>query len=678
MFGSNFFGFFNRSYLFSLLKKLRCWVPVTKASESGEIDSAEALKSEEVSAQDIEVVQPKIPLTLFEAFAGVGGTRLGAEQAGFKVLASSEVDKHCLVTYQDNFGDAPLGDITKINAEDLPDFSVLTASTPCQSFSTQGKQKGLKDNRGQLIHDVLRIVDSKKPKVVFIENVKGMATTNNGQGLKFVLKELKQRGYFSHWKVLKASEYGVPQGRERLFIVAFAENVPFTFPKPTVLPAASGEILENFAHENYYLTQSEVDTQVEAKIRYDSKGHNFGFQILDPQKPSSTILRSESSLKKNLVAVPLDKKAPASRGIYESKDSNGKTKKVHLRKLTPRECARLQGFPDSYKLTSSASQTYKQMGNSVPVPVIRELFKEILVSLTLWDSGMRVNLSPAKTVNPVPPNKNLAKPKKTVTPSKPSENRKAQRKSKTRKAVRNSAKPRLKPVYGMSRIQTVSESIPPVFPKATVETDQSIIDGLKKWHLKDEFNHFMTPKWLVDFVKFVYPIELDAASSPEANAINGFERIFTENDDAQKQSWKVQDGKGVFINPPYVGGYGLMGWAKKVVAEYEQNRQPIFILVPSRTTESQWFQLYFQKATHVVFLKKRLKHNDLFTKKPADFPSALIVFGGDQLRERIAYLSELGECVETSAYRNKKEASQKSKISVLSRTEIHKQQRAVA
>lgn len=618
-----------------------------------------------------------LPLTVVELFSGIGGTRLGAEQAGFKIVASSEIDKHCIATYQDNFGEAPLGDITKIKADDLPDFSILTASTPCQSFSTQGKRKGLKDDRGQLIHDVLRIVDTKKPKVVFIENVKGMATTNKGQGLKFVLKELKNRGYHSHWKVLKASEHGVPQNRERLFIVAFAENVPFSFPKPTVLPAPSSDILESSVHENYFLTQSEVDNQVEAKVRYDSKGHNFGFEILDPEKPSNTILRSESSLKKNLVSVPLDKKAPASRGIHEVKDSSGKIRKVHLRKLTPREYARLQGFPDSYKLTSSTSQTYKQMGNSVPVPVIRELFKEILVSLTLWETGVRVNTVPAKVINPAPPTKKTVTPKKAAASSKKAPKRKLSRK--TKKAVRPPTDLNLKPSYGFARLSAVSESVPPVFPNSASKAEESVINELKAWHLKDKANHFMTPKWLVDFIKFVFPIELDAASSPEANAINGFERIFTKKDDAQKQSWKVKDGSGVFINPPYKDRHQLKGWAKKVISESEKNCQPIFVLVPARNPESEWFRLYFKHATHVVFLKKRLKHNEQFTNTPANFASALIVLGGDQLGERISYLSELGECVETSAYRERKEKNQKSKVSVVvSRAEIQKQQRAVA
>lgn len=200
-----------------------------------------------------------------------------------------------------------------------------------------------------------------------------------------------------------------------------------------------------------------------------------------------------------------------------------------------------------------------------------------------------------------------------------------------------------------------SEGLPEVFPKTEISPDPELRRFIKKWHRRDKDNHFMTPKWLVDFIKFVFPIELDAASSSEANAINEFPRVFTQSDDALKQSWKVRKGKGVFINPPYVGGAGLIGWAKKVVSEFENHNQPIFVLVPARTPESGWFRLYFQHATHVVFLKKRLKHNELINDKPANFPSALIIFGGNQLGDRLSYLSELGECVETANFRKQKE-----------------------
>lgn len=641
------------------------------------------------------------PLTIFEAFAGIGGTRIGAESAGFKVVAASEIDPHCIATYQDNFGDRPLGDITQLKAEDLPPFDILTASTPCQSFSTAGKRKGMKDPRGQLFYDTLRIADGHpEHRVLFIENVKGMKTTNSGRGLKTVLNELKARGYYTHHQVLKASNYGVPQGRERLFIVAFRENVPFSFPKPTVLPAVSGDILEKSAHKNFYLTQAQIDHRIQKKKDYDSKGHNFGFKVLDPKKPSTTLLKSaNSSLEKNLVAVPLEKNAPKSRGVIELEVKGGKKKQFHLRHLTPRECARLQGFPDSYKLTSSGADTYEQMGNSVPVPVIREIFKEILVSLNKWDKGERVSNQPVKIVDPAPPQRKKPKKanksattKKTKAPkvaatAKPTKKQKPPLKvvTSTGKAQPVTKKSSRAPKMGLALVQGNSAALPPVFPKPKVTTDKTLEGQILGWKKKDKANHFMTPKWLVDFIKLVVcPLELDAASSPEANLVHKFKRIFTLKDNALTQSWKVEDGHGVFVNPPYCGKLKrkkgksakknkngkikkapryksqLLDWANKIVAEYKQNAQPIFVLVPARGPESKWFQVFFKNASHIVFLKDRLVHNDTISTSKANFSSALIVFGGDQLGERLDYLSELGECMETSAYRISKAQSQTS------------------
>lgn len=614
-------------------------------------------------------------LTIFEAFAGIGGTRLGAEQAGFKVVAASEIDRHCIATYQDNFGDSPLGDITQINADTLPDFDILTASTPCQSFSTQGKRKGMKDPRGQLFYDTLRIADKKKPRVILIENVKGMATTNGGRGLKTVLKELHSRGYYTHHQVLKASHYGVPQARERLFIVAFRENVPFSFPKPTVLAAASGSVLEQSVHKNFYFSQAEINRLVQAKARYDQQGHNFGFEIIDQTKPAHTILRSQSSLIKNLVAVPFDKKAPKSRGVYDHTDKDGNVQKVHLRKLTPRECARLQGYPDSYKLTSSGAETYKQIGNSVPVPVIRELFKEILVSLTLWDKGVRITKNSSKRIDPAPPQKNTAKKnKKAVAPQKskapkvaatvkPAKKQKPQIKvaaqsSKAQPAVVKSSQP---PKMGLALVKGKAATPPPVFVKPGLSNNENLSGEITGWYKKDKKNHHMTPNWLVVFLNFICPLELDAASSPAANLIHKFKKILTQKDNALKQSWKVSDGHGVFVNPPY-NNKDLLVWAEKMETEYKKNGQPIFALVPAWTPESKWFRGFCEKATHIVFLKERLIHNETVNKKCARFASAIFVFGGDLLGDRLEYLSQLGMVVETETYRKVKAQSQTKKV----------------
>lgn len=590
------------------------------------------------------------PLTVAEFFSGIGGTRLAVEQVGFKVVCASEIDKACIQTYKDNFGDTPFGDITKIKVKELPDFTVLAASTPCQSFSNQGLRKGLRDNRGQLIHDVLRIIDGKKPKVVFIENVKGLATVRNGHDLKAIIKELKDRGYFPHYQVLKASDFGVPQNRERLFIVAFSENVPFKFPSPTRLPAACGDVLEGNAHNNFFLTQDEIEHQIKMKNRYDEKGHGFGYKVLDLKKPARTILKSSSSLLKNLVPVPFDRNAPHDRGVIELTNEDRKTKKYHLRKLTPRDCANLQGFPESYNITSSSAQSYSQFGNSVPVPVIREIFKEVLVSLALWECGVRVQGKTHKGTNPKP----TKKQKKTP------DNKKA---TKTKKSGATEArKARLKLVH------IEADMAPPIFPKVKISTDESLKESIKRWTKKDKSNHFMTPNWLVKFIHFVCPLELDAASSPEANSIHKFSRILTKKDNALSKSWKVKSGQGVFVNPPYCGKSNLLDWANKIADEFSENQQPIFALVPARATETRWFRKFFESATHIVFLKERLTHNDTISVSKAQFPSALVIFGGNQLSpEKFELICQLGACVETPHFRLSKLKNKKqfSKISHL-------------
>jgi hypothetical protein len=199
------------------------------------------------------------------------------------------------------------------------------------------------------------------------------------------------------------------------------------------------------------------------------------------------------------------------------------------------------------------------------------------------------------------------------------------------------------------------EDLPAVFPAKAICTDKVLEQSIRSWHTQDKSNHFMTPKWLIDFIRFVYPIELDAASSPEANQINEFERIYTKESNALLQSWKVKDGFGVFVNPPYVGKPSLSDWASKISNEYQTNCQPIFALVPARSPETKWFRIFFENATHIVFLKRRLNHNETISNESGQFASALVVFGGDQLGSRIDLLENLGELVETAKYRKQRE-----------------------
>lgn len=319
-------------------------------------------------------------LRVIELCSGLGGTKLGCEQTGvFEVVQASEIDHKVIQTYFDNFGEMPLGDFSKIKPHQWKDCDVIAASLPCQSYSTQGNHKGLDDDRGALFYNYMNIVNARKPSALFIENVPGMARLNDGEYLDEILKTLTSAGYYPHHKILKASDFGVPQARERLFICAFSKNIKFEFPKPQIHIPMNKDILEKSIDNKYFLTQAQIDVLIDKKKEYEKKGHGFGYKVIDENGLCRTLCKSQSSRIKNLLLVKATQNKKY--GTIELPTRNGKKARYHLRHLTPRECARLQGFPDWYKFTSNEASTYEQLGNAVAVPVIREIFKEIFVSL---------------------------------------------------------------------------------------------------------------------------------------------------------------------------------------------------------------------------------------------------------------------------------------------------------
>ncbi len=329
-------------------------------------------------------------LRVIELCSGLGGTRLGLEQTGvFEVVQSSEIDQEVIQTYFNNFGELPLGDFSKVPIQEWKDCEVITASLPCQSYSTEGNHQGLEDDRGKLFYGLMKIVKVRKPDVVFIENVPGMIRLKNGEYFEEIKNALQKEGYFCHHKILKACDFGVPQLRERLFICAFKEKLSFQFPKPQLYIPKVLDILESEIDGKYFLTQEQIDVFIDKKTDYEERGHGFGYKVLNLEKPSRAILKSSSSLIKNLVPVKQMKNNLF--GLIELTDTKGKKANFHLRYLTPRECARLQGFPEWYKFSSSNGQVCAQLGNAVPVPVIREIFKEIFLAL----------MSRGRTLSPV-------------------------------------------------------------------------------------------------------------------------------------------------------------------------------------------------------------------------------------------------------------------------------------
>ena len=305
-----------------------------------------------------------------DLFAGIGGIRLGMTQAGealgieIKNVFSSEINKYSIETYKENFGNEFIhGDITKIPMKEIPKFDILLAGFPCQPFSQAGKKKGLDDERGQLFFDIAKILKSKKPKAFLLENVKRLRTHDNGKTLELMIKELNDIGYNNiNIEVLRARDFGVPQNRERIFIVGFRDsNLKFEFPVPNNIKTKLGNILEKNVEEKYTISDKLWEGHQRRKEENALQGKGFGYGLFN-----------KNSEYTNTISARYYK--DGSEILIEQKNKNP-------RKITPREAARLQGFPDNFKIPVSDTQAYKQFGNSVTVPVIKAISINMLKAL---------------------------------------------------------------------------------------------------------------------------------------------------------------------------------------------------------------------------------------------------------------------------------------------------------
>ncbi len=327
-------------------------------------------------------------LKSIDLFAGIGGIRLGFEQAfgeELKTVFVSEWDEYAQKTYKANFDDdfEIAGDITKISENDIPDFDICLAGFPCQAFSLAGQRKGFEDDykgmsRGTLFFDVARICEAKKPKVIFCENVKGLAIHDKGRTFDIIKRTLRQIGYKPFDDILNSRDFGVPQNRERIYIVAFRNDIApeeFIFPTPTDSTKRIRNILEGPVPAKYYLSECYMETLKRHKARHEALGHGFGYEIRDWDDVAGAIVCGGMGRERNLI---IDKRQT---DLTPTTHIKGEINKEGVRKMTPREWARLQGFPDSYKLVLADVHLYKQFGNSVTVPVIRaiaERVKEVL------------------------------------------------------------------------------------------------------------------------------------------------------------------------------------------------------------------------------------------------------------------------------------------------------------
>lgn len=307
--------------------------------------------------------------TFIDLFAGLGGFRIALESLGAKCVYSNEWDKAAQEVYFSNFGELPDDDITKVKAEKVPGHDILCAGFPCQAFSISGKRRGFEDSRGTLFFDVARIVKAKRPKIVFLENVKNFASHDSGRTLEVVKDTMNELGYSFDHKVLNALDYGVPQKRERIYMVCIRNdlgNDRFSFPKSIQLSTFLESLLEPSGSVDH-LVSSRQDIVITADV--DSiKNEPKSIRVGTVNKGG----QGERIYSPRGVAITL-----SAYGGGAFAKTGGYMVDGRVRKLSTRECARVMGFPDSYKIHPKESQAYKQFGNSVVIDVLQAVGSEI-------------------------------------------------------------------------------------------------------------------------------------------------------------------------------------------------------------------------------------------------------------------------------------------------------------
>jgi DNA (cytosine-5)-methyltransferase 1 len=306
-----------------------------------------------------------------DLFAGIGGMRLAFQNLGGKCVFSSEWDLYAQKTYHANYGEVPFGDITEIDENSVPEHDVLVAGFPCQAFSIAGRRGGFEDTRGTLFFDVARIIRAKRPRAIFLENVKGLVNHDRGKTLEVILNTLRNDlGYYvPEPKIINAVNFGVPQNRERIFIVGFSPESginEFNYPNPNPSITKFIDIREeNPVSVKYYLSTQYLQTLRNHKARHEEKGNGFGYAIVPNDGIASAIVVGGMGRERNLV---IDDRLTDFTPVTNIK---GEVNREGIRKMTPREWARLQGFPNEFDIVVSDAQAYKQFGNSVAVPAVQ-------------------------------------------------------------------------------------------------------------------------------------------------------------------------------------------------------------------------------------------------------------------------------------------------------------------
>ena len=367
--------------------------------DKDELSDQEILKAAESPLQydlfsdffDVPFPAPKKPkFTFIDLFAGIGGFRIAMQELGGKCVYSSEFDAKAQQSYLANYGEMPFGDITKESTKSyIPkDFDVLCAGFPCQAFSMAGRRLGFKDEtRGTLFFEVEAILRKHKPKAFFLENVKGLANHDKGRTLKTILEHLDDAGYdVVPPQILNAMDYGVPQHRERIYIIGFRRDLgvniaDFHYPEPTTTGDKRPKFRDVMEREEvsvkYYLSTVYVETLKRHRARHEAAGNGFGYKIIDIDGVANAIVVGGMGRECNLV---IDKRLT---NFVPVTNIKGEVNRDGIRKMTPREWARLQGFPDKFKIVVADASAYKQFGNSVAIPAIKATAERELRALKL-------------------------------------------------------------------------------------------------------------------------------------------------------------------------------------------------------------------------------------------------------------------------------------------------------
>jgi len=362
-------------------KALKEYVSYKNEEENSSLVAEDALQQLLFEVNNVPFPTPEnYKFKFIDLFAGVGGFRLAMQNLGGKCVFTSEWDKNAQKTYRANFGEVPFGDITKEETKKfIPDgFDVLCAGFPCQAFSIAGKRGGFEDTRGTLFFDVAEIIKRKKPKTIFLENVKGLRNHNGGKTLATILNVLRNDlDYFvPEPQIINAKDFGVPQHRERIYIVGFRKDLGITnfeYPNPLKKKMKFVDVKENkVPATKYFLSTQYVQTLINHKKRHESKGNGFGYAIIPDDGIANAIVVGGMGRERNLV---YDHRIT---DFTPTTHIKGTVNREGIRKMTPREWARLQGFPDKYIIPVADASAYKQFGNSVAVPAIQATANKIL------------------------------------------------------------------------------------------------------------------------------------------------------------------------------------------------------------------------------------------------------------------------------------------------------------